>query len=184
MDKIFQKLQSLTYHTFVQSEWYICFFEQLCLYSIILYSIIKPLLLLLHSFINCQISSLCREKVKDYTSKSTGVSLWFSNFISELGLPVVQFSLVKMCLQVPVKSPSAAWKHTCSFRDGLYTCRAFKHQEQSEREWSGTRWAGVISADCSGGKTHTVTHERTRTHTHTWRKLSAGIHIRLNSSWI
>lgn len=142
------------YHlTFSQSEWYICFFEQLCLYSII-----KPLLLLLHSCINCHISSLCREKVKDSSlqqgaleSQSGLVDL----FISELGLPVVQLSLVKMCLQVPVKSPLTGWKHTCPFRDGLYTCRAVKHQEQSEREWSGTRWAGVISADCSRGKTRT-----------------------------
>lgn len=69
-----------------------------------------------------------------------------------------------MCLQVPVKSPLTDLKHTCPFRDGLYTCRAVKHWGQSEREWSGTRWAGVISADCSRGKT------RARSHisTHIW----------------
>lgn len=84
-------------------------------------------------------------------------------FISELGLPVVQLSLVKMCLQVPVKSPLTDWKHTCPFRDGLYTFRAVKHRSQSEREWSGTRWAGVISR----GKTCARSHMSTLGHAHT-----------------
>lgn len=89
-------------------------------------------------------------------------------FISELGLPVVQLSLVKMCLQVPVKSPLTDLKHTCPFRDGLYTCRAVKHRGLSEREWSGTRWAGVISADCSRGKTHAWSHMSTHRLAHTF----------------
>lgn len=144
-------------------------------------------LMLLRSCINCQISSPCREKGQRLQQRSLEFQSGLEDlFISELGLPVVQLSLVKMCLQVPVKSPLTGWKHTCPFRDGLYTCRAVKHQGQSKREWSGTRRAGAVSADCSRGKTRTRSHTSAHGHLEllcdTWRKRSAGIPIQPNSS--